>query len=110
MTWTNPPEAESKLGESKSPSGQQGHSPVTPPFQEPAGQTSLAAGTNIKVGKIPLVAEDGKQMEIFTMTLGNETIDLLPFRHWSQLDTYKWGMKGKLPGVPAGLDITYDHV
>ena len=44
------------------------------------------------------------------MTLGGETIELLPLRNWSQLDVYKWGPRGKLPGTPAGLEITFDHV
>ncbi len=35
---------------------------------------------------------------------------MLPFRNWGQLDVYKWGMRGKLPGTPAGLDISPDHV
>jgi hypothetical protein len=44
------------------------------------------------------------------MTLGGETIELLPQRNWSQLDVYKWRARGKLPGTPAGLEITLDHV
>ena len=44
------------------------------------------------------------------MALGGETIDLLPLRNWSQLDVYKWRAQGKLPGTPAGLEITFDHV
>ena len=44
------------------------------------------------------------------MTLGGETINLLPWRNWSQLDVYKWRARGKVPGTPAGLEITFDHV
>jgi len=63
----------------------------------------------IKIGKrMSLVG--GKETEIFTMTLGVETIELLPLRNWGQLDIYKWRVRGKLPGTPAGLEITFDHI
>ncbi|MCX6923812.1 MAG: hypothetical protein NT154_11490 [Verrucomicrobia bacterium] len=42
--------------------------------------------------------------------MGDETIELLPLRNWSQLDHYKWTVRGKLPGAPAGLEIALDHV
>ena len=45
----------------------------------------------ITIGKTVVLTESGKEAEIFTMTLGGETIDLLPLRNWSQLDVYKWG-------------------
>jgi hypothetical protein len=65
----------------------------------------------IKIGKTTIQSpETGKQMEVFTMTLGAETIELLPFRNWGQLDIYKWGVRGKLPGTPAGLEVSLDHV
>jgi hypothetical protein len=51
-----------------------------------------------------------KEIEVFTMSLGSETIELLPLKNWGQLDVYKWGVRGKLPGTPAGLDIGFDHV
>jgi hypothetical protein len=59
-----------------------------------------------------LTQENGKEteIEVFTMSLGGETIELLPLRNWGQLDTYKWGVRGRLPGTPAGLDIAFDHV
>lgn len=44
------------------------------------------------------------------MTLGNETIQLLPLKTWSQLDLFKWRVRGILPGTPAGLEITLDHI
>jgi hypothetical protein len=49
-------------------------------------------------------------VELFTMTLGNDTIELQPFRNWGQLDTYKWTVQGKIPGTPPGLEVTFDHV
>jgi hypothetical protein len=44
------------------------------------------------------------------MTLGAETIPLLPLKSWDQLDVHKWGARGKLPASPAGLEIALDHV
>jgi hypothetical protein len=64
----------------------------------------------ITIGKTVVLNESGKEAGMFTMTLGGETIDLLPLRNWSQLDVHKWGPRGKLPGTPAGLEITFDHV
>ena len=71
----------------------------------PAGPQEL-----ITVGKTESLTESGEEAEVFTMTLGGETINLLPLRNWSQLDVYKWRARGKLPGTPAGLEITFDHV
>jgi len=67
--------------------------------------------TEIKIDKTTTLSpETGKQVEVFTMTLGAETIQLLPLRNWGQLDVYKWGVRGKLPGTPAGLEVSFDHV
>ena len=49
-------------------------------------------------------------LEVFTVTMGGETIQLLPFKNWHQLDHYKWTVTGKLPAEPAGLEIALDHV
>jgi hypothetical protein len=65
----------------------------------------------ITVSKTRLSAEgNGNPAEIFTLTLGDETIQLLPLRNWGQLDVYKWRVQGKLPGTPAGLEVTFEHV
>jgi len=64
----------------------------------------------ITIGKTMMLSESGREAGMFTMTLGGETIDMLPLRNWGQLDVYKWGPRGKLPGTPAGLEITFDHV
>jgi hypothetical protein len=64
----------------------------------------------IAVGKTRVLSDRGDEVVVFTMTLGEETIELLPLRNWSQLDVYKWRARGKLPGTPAGLEITFDHV
>ena len=62
------------------------------------------------IGKATATTRSGEVAEVFTMTVGGETINLLPLRNWSQLDAYKWRARGKLPGTPAGLEITFDHV
>jgi hypothetical protein len=64
----------------------------------------------IIVSKSIIVMGTGQEIEVYTMTLGGETIELLPQRNWSQLDVYKWRARGKLPGTPTGLEITFDHV
>src|SRR5512147_722241 len=69
-----------------------------------------AARDAMTIGRTMVLTGNGKEAGIFTMTLDGETIDLLPLRNWSQLDVHKWGPRGKLPGTPAGLEITYDHV
>jgi hypothetical protein len=78
----------------------------TPIFTAPQASQRDA----ITIDKTVVVTGSGHQVEVFTMTLGGETIELLPLRNWSQLDVYKWRARGKLPGTPAGLEITFDHV
>jgi hypothetical protein len=67
----------------------------------------------IRIGKT-VVPREGEALgvvaEVFTMTLGNETIQLLPLKNWSQLDLFKWRVRGILPGTPPGLEITFDHL
>jgi hypothetical protein len=56
-------------------------------------------------------AEDtGKELSIFRIALGTESIPLLPFKNWGQLDQHKWVARGRLPATPAGLEVTLDHV
>src|SRR6266566_3427751 len=45
-----------------------------------------------------------------TIAVGDETIELLPQKKWTQLDRYKWSAQGKLPGQPSGLEIGLDQV
>lgn len=78
-------------------------------MQTPASSQS-GQREEITVGKTVVLAESGQQADAFTMTLGGETIELLPLRNWSQLDVYKWRARGKVPGTPAGLEISFDHV
>jgi hypothetical protein len=87
-------------------------SPPMSDFQ-PQDQATLDSASPeelIAVGKNRVLTNRGNEVEVFTMALGGETIDLLPFRNWSQLDVYKWRAQGKLPGTPAGLEITFDQV
>jgi len=44
------------------------------------------------------------------MTIGGETIDLIPLKNWTQLDTFKWRSRGIFPRTPAGLEVAFDHV
>jgi hypothetical protein len=57
-----------------------------------------------------VIEGSGKSTELFTVTLGKETIELQPFKNWGQLDACKWMVQGKLPGTPPGLEVTFDHV
>lgn len=81
---------------------------LSPPGRVEA-HTSGARFPDVKVGRRAAFV-GGKETEVFTMTLGVESIELLPLRNWGQLDIYKWRVRGKLPGTPAGLEITFDHV
>ncbi len=96
------------------PSHQEGvdHQAQSSPAPSPP-ESSSGPRREISIGKTRvLTQEQGKEreIEVFTMSLGGETIELLPLRNWGQLDTYKWGVRGKLPGTPAGLDVEFDHV
>lgn len=66
--------------------------------------------SGIKIGRATLEEAGAQATEVFTMTLGQETIPLVPLRSWGQLDTFKWCVRGKLPGIPAGLEVTLDHI
>lgn len=71
---------------------------------------AAAQAQDVAVGKTAVATGSGEAAEVFTMAIGGETITLLPHRNWSQLDVYKWRARGKIPGTPAGLEITTDHV
>jgi len=93
-----------------------GHARPSPSHPELAhtsadGPPKPASAPLIRIRKRTVMdSEKGKEIELFTMTLGEETIELWPLRNWGQLDVYKWRAQGRLPGTPAGLEITYDHV
>jgi hypothetical protein len=75
--------------------------------------TTALPPTLIKIGKATVMTKTGgKQIEatVFTMSLGAETIELWPFKNWGQLDVHKWCVRGRLPAVPAGLEVTSDHI
>jgi len=67
----------------------------------------------LKIGRTIAAFDFGgktSSIEVFTITLGDETIKLLPQKNWAQLDHYKWSAQGKLPGQPSGLEIGLDQV
>lgn len=112
MNWTHTPGTENPPGI--------GHGiPSTPSAQPPRAQETapVAPGQlspgELRVGKsVTLAPGQGpsENLEIFTLTLSGETIELLPFKNWGQLDHFKWTVRGKLPREPAGLEITLVHV
>jgi hypothetical protein len=112
MDWTNPPATENerasfgRLGEDlRLQSGSSGLLPAD-------GHTA-SLPTKLKVGKtFSFIAKSNLDsgQDVFTLTLGGETIELLPLKCWNQLDHYKWTVRGQLPGEPAGLEIGLDHV
>ena len=82
----------------------------TQPFQ---GASAVEPPQEIKIGKTAVSREGdapGVLVEVFTMTLGAETIELLPLKNWMQLDIHKWRARGLLPRTPTGLEITWDKV
>ena len=69
--------------------------------------------SEIRIGKCLASAPVGGRrtdLEVFTLTLGGETIELLPMKSWDQLDHHKWTARGRLPAEPAGLEIAGDLV
>jgi hypothetical protein len=76
------------------------------------GGPALDSQAHIHIGKSLASLEKHPQgrAETFTMSLGTETIQLLPLKTWSQLDLFKWRVRGILPGTPVGLEITSDHI
>src|ERR1041384_6672590 len=88
-----------------------------PATEEPVGSSGAGSASDprheIKIGKIVVPRQgrgEGAAVEVFTLTLGTETIRLLPLKNWSQLDVFKWRARGLLPCTPAGLEITSDHL
>jgi len=118
MTWANQQPTENRIG----PEGphQVPYNPIMSQRASESGQPPIATPLtghvaqqlpSIKIGKRHLSAEEnGTAVDVFTMSLGDQTIPLLPFRNWGQLDVYKWSVQGKLPGTPAGLEVAIDHV
>lgn len=67
----------------------------------------------IRISKTAIAREaagPGVLAEIFTMTVGAETIELRPYKNWIQLDSFKWRTRGILPRTPPGLEITWEHL
>ena len=115
MNWTNSPAAENSPGHDSRP-GREGYVPTGLPAQAgraAAGHSSPVKSAEIRIGKclaFSALAGSAKDLEVFTLTLGSETIELLPLKSWHQLDHHKWTVQGKLPAEPAGLEVALDHV
>ncbi len=119
MNWTDLPAAEKQPGSGNRP-GQEAYLSSEAPLPHQQGQPGTQAEVGLAPGKPPAIriskglalSSGGAAMnlEVFTLTLGEETIELLPLKNWNQLDHYKWTVRGKLPAEPAGLEIAQDHV
>ena len=108
MNWNSQPATEGQ----PSPEAGLGQPPQRS-VRSSSPETSSRPQREISIGKKRLLNQENGQeteSEVFTMSLGGETIELLPLRNWGQLDTHKWAVRGKLPGTPAGLDVALDHV
>ncbi len=120
MNWANSPAAENQPGFGNRSSQAAYLAPTPPALHSPdqrwsPSQRSPGTGkpAGIKVDKCSAHSAGGAHlanMEVFRLTLAGETIELLPTKSWSQLDHYKWSVRGKLPGEPTGLEIGSDHV
>ncbi len=126
MNWTNEPATESQLGRLKG----LGYEPDHPLTQGEAQQIlqdlegpqsgggGAATGTAAAAPQPPheiiirrrSIEAHGKEVEVFTMSMGSETMELVPLLNWGQLDIHKWRVRGKLPGTPPGLEITHESV
>jgi hypothetical protein len=115
MNWTRAPGAEKAPGQL----GRHGREAIlTPGYSTqtdtpPSGIPSALKALEIRIGKclaFSAIAGAPIDVEVFTMTLGSETIELLPQKNWHQLDHHKWTVQGKLPGEPTGLEVALDHV
>ena len=115
MNWTNSPAAENSPGQDGRP-GKEAYLPSelsAQPGAQPHSILPPVKSPEIRIGKclaFSALAGSAKDVEVFTLTLGSETIELLPLKNWHQLDHHKWTVQGKLPAEPAGLEIALDHV
>ena len=113
MNWKDPPATENQPGSGDRP-GQESQAQGATLRSEPQeGVLGQVRPREIRVDKrqaLSAAAGAPPNLEVFTLTLGAETIELLPLKIWSQLDHYKWTVRGKLPAEPAGLEIALDHV
>jgi hypothetical protein len=78
-----------------------------------SGTNEAGVPHQIKIGKtITTRKADASAIlaEVFTMTIGTETIELLPLKNWAQLDIFKWRARGLVPGTPAGLEVGWNQV
>jgi hypothetical protein len=120
MAWTDPSTAENQPGSGKWRDAETRSLPAWPALGQPGwAETQEQDGpvrgrsAEISIGKTSTFSIAGgkaAKLEVFTLTLGGETIELLPLKTWIQLDRYKWTIRGKLPAEPPGLEIALDHI
>ena len=105
MNWTHQPAAETQPNQNT----RLGANPIPTAAPSPG---AAPRPQEFRVDKRhPLAAATTlNPTEVFTLTLGTETIELTPSRNWNQLDHHKWTMRGILPAEPAGLEVAADHV
>lgn len=108
----SPPGAGGQLGRPIQPSS--ADSPARGTAAAPSqGLNTAEKPRGIRVAKhrvFSLVAGKQTEFEVFALSVGEETIELLPFKIWSQLDHFKWTARGWLPGDPPGLEVGVDHI
>lgn len=104
MNWANPPGTEHQPGDTNRLSQETSASPSS---GHPSQAPEIRIDKSIAHSALPAHASSP---EVFKMTLGSETIELIPLKNWIQLDHYKWTARGKLPAEPAGLEVALDHV
>src|SRR5581483_367490 len=111
LNWENPPVTTSRGGQVPDADQATIHALAQPPVTALPKPASPALPNPIRIRRLASQTEGGNSApDIFTMSLGEETIELLPFKNWGQLDLFKWTVQGKLPASPAGLEVTPDHV
>ena len=118
MNWTNLPAAENQPGHGDRLRQGSNLSRALYPPQQQLGATldgipAAGKAPEIRIDKrLPLMTGSSRftNLEVFTVTLGKETIELSPSKNWIQLDHHKWTARGVLPTEPAGLEVAADHV
>jgi hypothetical protein len=112
LNWEHQPEADSRVGQpAAAPSRQQPFPGASLDLNQSSISPIPRSSPSFAFGTTRVSLDNASQLSpVFTLSLDGETIQLLPFRNWGQLDVYKWQARGKIPGTPPGLEVTLDHV